>query len=144
VAYLQRHGRPPAARPRLPAPVCSEPRAMPSEQGVRLDDRQRRPNIREQPPQADENQSVGPAEGRPLWPRSPQNIDLLPQHQVLSLKRHPRSEQADHRPPDQSAKVPHLTTASPDSRSLTSRTSFPTGTLAPASTAASAITHRAS
>jgi len=61
-------------------------------------------------------------------PVSPQNIDLLAQRQVLSLKRHPRSEQADQRPPDQFAKVPHRTTASPDSRSLTSRTRFPTGT----------------
>jgi hypothetical protein len=86
---------------------------MPTYDGVRFDDRQRRSNIGEQPTEADENESIGSTEGRPLWPHSPQNIDLLAQHQVLSFKRRSRAEQADQRPPDQSAKIPHRTQHQP-------------------------------
>src|SRR5215471_8557287 len=84
LTYLQRHGRPSPTRFRLPAPVRSEPHTMPTYDGVRFNDRQRRSNIGEQPTEADGNQSIGSLEGRPLWPHSPQNIDLLAQHQVLS------------------------------------------------------------
>src|SRR5499427_10513271 len=41
---------------------------MPTVDGVRFDDRQRRSNIGEQPREADENQSIGSPEGRPLGP----------------------------------------------------------------------------
>src|SRR5215467_1116995 len=80
---------------------------MPTDDGVRFDDRQRRSNIGEQPREADENQSIGSPEGRPLGPHSPQNIDLLAQHQVLNFKRRSGAEQPDQRPPDQSANIPH-------------------------------------
>src|SRR5260370_14708586 len=64
----------------------------------------------------------------PFWRGPPQDVDLLAQHQVLRLERPSRSEQPDKRPPSQSAKVPHRTTASPDSQPLASRTRFPIGT----------------
>jgi len=49
---------------------------------------------------------------------------------AAALRERPsRSEQPDERPPDQSAKVPHWTTASPDSQPLASRTRFPIGTV---------------
>jgi len=112
---LQRHFRP-AARSRLPAPVRSEPHTMPQDHGLMIasaartsgNHRQRLTNI---------NRSVL-QKGGPLWPRPPQNIDLLAQHQVLSFQRRSRSEQADQRPPDQPAKIPHRAAASTDSRSL--------------------------
>src|SRR5215813_7117043 len=62
LTYLKRHGRPSAARPRLPAPVRSDSHAVPTDHGVRFDNRQRRSNIGEQSTEADENHSIGPAE----------------------------------------------------------------------------------
>jgi hypothetical protein len=53
---------------------------------------------------------------------------LLAQRQDLRLKFCSRSEQVDEHPPDQSAKVPHQATTSPDSRSSASRMRFATGT----------------
>src|ERR1700704_3969606 len=48
---------------RLPAPVGSEPGTMPADKGVRLDDRQRIANFREQPIETNEYHSVDGAEG---------------------------------------------------------------------------------
>src|SRR5215813_1355012 len=69
LTYLQRHGRPSPTRFRLPAPVRSEPHTMPTDDGVRFDDRQRRSNIGEQPTEADEEipehrAAEGPADER--------------------------------------------------------------------------------
>jgi len=59
LTYLKRHGRPSAARPRLPAPVRSESHTVPTDHGVRFDNRQRRSNIGEQSTEAAEiNRSV--------------------------------------------------------------------------------------
>src|SRR6266571_2354025 len=128
LVYLRRHLRPSPAVSRFPAPIGSEPCAVPTDHGIRLDDRQRAPNIGEPPIEADEYQSVGAAEEKPLWRGPPQGIDLLAQHQDLRLKLCSRSEQVDEHPPDQSAKVPHRATTSPDSRSSASRMRFPIGT----------------
>src|SRR5215470_1537155 len=117
LTYLKRHGRPSAARPRLPAPVRSESDTVPTDHGVRFDNRQRRSNIGGTVDRG-ENQSVGPAEGRPLWPCPPQNIDLLAQHQILSFKR-PTSTGIGRPAPTRSVcKHPSSRTASTDSRSL--------------------------
>src|SRR6266849_9243002 len=72
--------------------------------------------------------NVDAADEKPFWHGPPQDVDLLAQHQVLRLERPSRSEQPDKRPPSRSAKVPHRTTASPDSQPLASRTRFATGT----------------
>ncbi len=77
---------------RFPAPIGSEPCAVPTDHGIRLDDRQRAPNIGEQPIEADQYQSVDAAEQKPLWRGPPQDIDLLAQHQDLRLKLCSRSE----------------------------------------------------
>jgi hypothetical protein len=50
---------------------------MPADKGVRLDDRQRIANFREQPIETNEYHSVEGAEGEFLWSSSPQNVDLL-------------------------------------------------------------------
>src|SRR2546422_11592253 len=60
---------------------------MPADKGVRLDDRQRIANFREQPIETNEYHSVDGAEGEFLWSSSPQNVDLLPQRPNLCLKR---------------------------------------------------------
>src|SRR5262249_22983189 len=101
---------------------------VPTDHGIRLDDRQRAPNIGEQPIKADEYQSVDAADEKPFWRGPAQDIDLLSQHQDLRLKLCSRSEQVDEHPPDQSAKVPHQATTSPDSRPSASRMRFATGT----------------
>src|SRR5262245_2877081 len=111
-AYLRRHLWPSPAGSRFPAPIGSEPCAMPTDHGIWLDDRQCAPNIGEQ---ADEYQLVDAVEEKPLWRGPPQDIDLLAQHQVLRLKLDRRSDEDGDHPPDQSAKVPHQATTSPDS-----------------------------
>src|SRR5665647_341823 len=78
-AYFQRHPRPATTASRLPAPVQPETRAMPTNNGVRLHDRQRIANFREQPIETNEYQAVDGAEGEFFWSSAPQNVYLLPQ-----------------------------------------------------------------
>src|SRR5258705_12300266 len=63
----------------------SEPGTMPADNGVRLDDRQRIANFREQPIETNEYHSVDGAEGEFLWSSSPQNVDPLPQRPNQAL-----------------------------------------------------------
>src|ERR1700732_1574213 len=127
-AYFQRHRWPTATRSRLPAPVRSESGAVPADNGVRLHNRQRIARVRKQSMQTNEYQSVDSVEGKFLWSSPPQNIDLLPQRPNLCLKRCSRADQIDDHPTNKPAKIPHGTTASPDSRSFASQMRFPTGT----------------
>src|SRR5712692_10367087 len=90
---------------------------MPADKGVRLDDRQRIANFREQPIETNEYHSVDGAEGEFLWSSSPQNVDLLPQRPNLCLKHYPRPDQIDNHPTNEPAKIPHCSRSSSDSRS---------------------------
>jgi hypothetical protein len=90
---------------------------MPADNGVRLDDRQRIANFREQPIETNEYHSVDGAEGEFLWSSSPQNVDLLPQRPNLRLKHYPRPDQIDNHPTNEPAKIPHSARSSSDSRS---------------------------
>src|SRR5256714_7010060 len=90
---------------------------MPADKGVRLDDRQRIANFREQPIETKEYHSVDGAEGEFLWSSSPQNVDLLPQRPNLGLKHYSGPDQIDNHPTNESAKIPHCTRSSSDSRS---------------------------
>ena len=94
---------------RLPAPIRPKTRAMPADNGVRLNDHQRIANSREQPIETNEYQSVDGTEGEFLWSSPPQDVYLLPQRPNLCLKRCPRPEQIDDRPTNKSAKIPHPT-----------------------------------
>ncbi|HEY4721641.1 MAG TPA: hypothetical protein VII92_07335, partial [Anaerolineae bacterium] len=94
---------------------------MPADNGVRLNDRQRIANSREQPIETNEYQSVDGIEGVFLWSSPPQDVYLLPQRPNLCLERCPRPEQVDDRPTNKSAKIPHPTTGLPDSRLTASR-----------------------
>src|SRR2546429_1126703 len=90
---------------------------MPADNGVRLDDRQRIANFREQPIETNEYHSVDGAEGEFLWSSSPRNVDLLPQRPDLCLKHYPRPDQIDNHPTNEPAKIPHCARSSSDSRS---------------------------
>jgi hypothetical protein len=100
---------------------------MPFDHGLRLN-RQRIPNAREKPIEADKNQSVDGAEGLFLRSGSPQNVYLLPQHSNFCLKRCPRPKQIDDHPNHEPDKISHPATASPDSRSTASQIEFAIGT----------------
>src|ERR1700687_2466810 len=119
-AYFEGDRWSPATRSRLPAPVRSEPGTVPTDNGFRLHNRQRIANVRKQSIQTNEYQSVDSAEGEFLWSSPPQNVYLLPQRPNLCLKRCSRADQIDDRPTNKPAKIPHGTTASPDSRSFAS------------------------
>src|ERR1019366_8588960 len=120
-ADLRRHSRPATAASRLPAPIRSKTRAMPADNGVRLNDRQRIANSRKQPIESNEYQSVDGTEGEFHWSSPPQDVYLLPQRPNLRLEHCPRTEQIDNRPTNKSAKIPHPTRGLPDSRSTASR-----------------------
>jgi hypothetical protein len=78
LTYFQRNRWPATTTSRLLAPVRSEPGAMPTDDCLRLHNRQRIEHFREQPIQTNEYQSVDGTEGKLLWSSSPQNVDLLP------------------------------------------------------------------
>src|ERR1700736_1583503 len=78
LAYLLRYSWSATTMSRLPAPIRSETRAMPTDDDcIRLDDRQRIANARKKPIEANKNQSVEGAEGLFLRSGSPQNVYLL-------------------------------------------------------------------
>ena len=101
---------------------------MPTNNGVRLHDRQRIANFREQPIETNEYQAVDGAEGEFFWSSSPQNVYLLPQSPNLCLECCPRPDQIDNRPTNKPEKIPHYTTSSPDSPLPASRMRFTIGT----------------
>ena len=92
LADLKRHLWSSPARPRFPAPIGSEPRTMPSNDGLWPDDRQRISNVRKHSIEANEYQPVEGIEAEPLRRSAPQDDDLLAQDQVLGFKRRSRSE----------------------------------------------------
>lgn len=94
---------------------------MPTDDCIRLDDRQRIANFRKQPIEANEYHSVDGAEGEFLWSSSPKNVDLLPQRPNLCLKHYPRPDQIDNHPTNEPAKIPHCARSSSDSRSAAKR-----------------------
>jgi hypothetical protein len=65
---------------------------MPTDNGIRFNDRQRIANSGEQPIEKNEYQSINDTEGEPLWRAPPQDVDLLPQRPNLGLDRSPRPE----------------------------------------------------
>jgi hypothetical protein len=125
-SYFERHHRPATTASRLPAPVQPETRAMPANNGVRFHDRQRIANAK--PIEANKNQSVNGVEGLFLRSGSAQDVYLLPQRQNFRLERCPRPKQIYDHPNNESDKISHPATASPDSRSAASQIEFATGT----------------
>src|SRR2546429_831635 len=103
---------------RLPAPIRSEARAMPTDDRIRLDDRQRIASLGKQSIEANKYQPIKNAKGLPSRSGSPQNVDLLPKHPDLCLQCCSRSHQVDERPENQPAKIGPHSVASTDSSLL--------------------------
>ena len=78
LADRRRHARPATTAARLQTPIQPETRAMPADNGIRPNDRQRITNSREQPIESNEYQSVDAIEGEFLWCPSPQHVYLMP------------------------------------------------------------------
>src|SRR4030088_2193543 len=90
LAFFERHRGTATAASRLPAPIKPKTRAMPTNNGVRLHDRQRIANLWKQPIETNEYQVVEDAERESLRSSPPQNVNLLPQCPNLCLERCPR------------------------------------------------------
>src|SRR3982075_3652833 len=87
LAYLRRYRWSATTAPRLPAPVRSEPGAVPFNHGLRLHDRQGAQHLRSQTIQAGEYQTVQHRERRPFRRLLPQHVKLMTQNRVVTLKR---------------------------------------------------------
>jgi hypothetical protein len=78
-AYFQRNWWPATTRSRLPAPVQTEARTVPFDDGRGPNNRKRIKNAREEAIKTNEHQRVDGTEGLLLGGGSSQNNDLLPQ-----------------------------------------------------------------
>src|SRR5260370_41916060 len=118
LAYLLRYGWSATTMSRLPAPIQPKTRAMPTNNSVRLHDRQRIACFGKQSIEANKYQPIKNSKGLPSRRGSPQNVDLLPKHPYLCLQCCCRSHQIDERPENQPAKIHHHAVASADSSLL--------------------------
>src|SRR6476661_3844454 len=80
LAYVRGYGWSATTTSRLPAPIRSETRAMPTDDRIRLDDRQRIASLGKQSIEANKYQPIKNTKGLPSRRGSPQNVDLLPKH----------------------------------------------------------------
>jgi hypothetical protein len=90
LSYFERRRGPATTASRLPAPIQPKTRAMPTNNSVRLHERQRIANLWKQPIETNEYQVVEDAERESPRSSPPQNVNLLPQCPNLCLKRCPR------------------------------------------------------
>src|SRR5258707_11996008 len=113
-AYVRGYSWSATSTSRLPAPIRSETRAMPTDDRIRLDDRQRIASLRKQSIEANKYQPIKNTKGLPSRSRAPQNVDLLPKHPDLGLQCCSRSHKVDECPENQPAKIGHNSVASAD------------------------------
>src|SRR5262249_6336975 len=106
-ANVCRYRRPTAERSGFPAPIGSEPGAVPAQQRRRPYDLQSVQHPRSQALQANKQQPLSAPEGQQVPATPPQHVELMPKHEDLGFERSTRSEQPDHGVPDQSAKIAH-------------------------------------
>jgi hypothetical protein len=128
LAHLLRYSWSATTMSRLPAPIRSETRPMPTDDCIRLDDRQRIPCFGKQSIKTNEYQPIKDTKGLPPRRGSPQDVDLLPKHPDLCLQCCSRSHQVNERPENQPAKVRHYAVASADSSLLANWIKFTIGT----------------
>ena len=93
---LQRNLWPAPTCARLPAPVQAEAGSMPTQNGVRLDDRDGGQHRRKQTIEPDEEQPVDYRQLRLRRTAPAQHAQLMPQYDDLGLKRSPGFERRDH------------------------------------------------
>jgi hypothetical protein len=91
---------------------------MPTDDRIRLDDRQRIASLRKQSIEANKYQPIKNTKGLPSRSGAPQNVDLLPKHPNLGLQCCSRSHKVDECPENQPAKIGHNSVASADSSLL--------------------------
>src|SRR5258708_1900393 len=91
LAYVRGYGWSATTTSRLPAPIRSETRAMPTDDCIRLDDRQRIASLGKQSIEANKYQPIKNTKELPSRSGAPQNVDLLPKHPDLCLQRCSRS-----------------------------------------------------
>jgi hypothetical protein len=108
---------PAAARSRFPAPIGSEPSAVPADHRLRLEDFQCVQYSRRHMIERGKHQPVNAAERQSLRGFAPQHVELMSKDEVLGLQRSPRPEHSNQGAPDQPAKIAHRERVSADSRS---------------------------
>src|SRR6266581_3037425 len=86
LAYVRGYSWSATTTSRLPAPIRSETRAMPTDDRIRLDDRQRIASLGKQSIEANKYQPIKNTKGLPSRRGSLQNVDLLPKHPDLCLQ----------------------------------------------------------
>src|SRR5260221_3476992 len=118
LAYVRGYSWSATTTSRLPAPIRSETRAMPPDDRIRLDDRQRIASLGKQSTEANKYQPIKNTKGLPSRSGAPQNVDLLPKHPDLCLQCCSRSHKVDACPENQPAKIGHHSVASADSSLL--------------------------
>jgi hypothetical protein len=91
---------------------------MPTDDRIRLDDRQRIASLGKQSTEANKYQPIKITNGLPSRSGAPQNVDLLPKYPDLGLQCCSRSHQVDEHPENQPAKISHHSVASADSSLL--------------------------
>src|SRR5215471_15236243 len=99
-ANVCRYRRPATEWPGFPAPIGSEPSAVPAQQRRRPYDLESVQHPRCESIEANKQQSVYAAEGYPLRATAPQNVELMPKHEDFGFQCSTRSEQPDQRVPD--------------------------------------------
>src|SRR5260370_31559721 len=95
-AQLPWYLRQTAPRERLPAPVPSEARPMPSNDGLRLDNRDSVQHRRKQAIEPDKEQSVRHRQLRLRGYALTQHVQLMPQHDDVGFQARLRLERRDH------------------------------------------------
>src|SRR6266481_5480599 len=90
---FQRYSRSAAEVPRFPAPIRSETRAVPTDDGIRLHNRQRVDGIWHQTIQPNKDQAIHGTEGHSLRHMPSLDVKLMTKDQDLSFQRDPRPEQ---------------------------------------------------
>src|SRR5258705_10030620 len=100
-ANFQRCSWSAAAAPRFPAAIRSETGTVPTDDGIRLHNRQRLDGIWHQTIQPNKDQAIHRAEGQSLRQMPALEVKLITKDQDLSFQRDPRPEQSDQHRPDQ-------------------------------------------
>jgi hypothetical protein len=106
-ANARRCRRPTTARSGFPAPISSEPSAVPADHRLRLENRQCVQYSRSHAIESRKHQAVNIAERQSLRGFAPEHVELVSKDKDLGLQRNPRPEQSDQDAPDQPAKIAH-------------------------------------
>src|SRR5438874_8385366 len=108
---------PATTRSGFPAPIGSEPSAVPADHRLRLENFQCVQYSRSQTIEPLKYQAVSVAERQSFREFAPQHVELVSKDEDLGFQCSSRSEQSDQGAPDEPAKITHRERVSADSRS---------------------------